>query len=80
MNLTLIFIFSVIGLVVAFDIYIIAKKGKSESVSAHIIRSGRKYPLVVLITGILLGHLFWSMKTEDIYKDIDCVKVEDAIN
>ena len=76
MNLTLIFIISIVIIVAVFDVWIIFKKGKSESVSAHIIRISKKLPLVTLLVGILLGHLFWSMKTDDIYKEIDCKKRE----
>jgi len=72
MNLT-VGILLVVGIFLAiYDVYIIFKKGKHESISAHIIRGSYKYPLVVLLFGILLGHLFWSMKTEDIYRNVEC--------
>lgn len=59
-----------------FDVYIIAKKGKQESISAYIIRGSKKYPLMVLLFGILLGHLFWSMNTADIYYNTECITTE----
>jgi hypothetical protein len=46
---------------ILFDIYIIIKKGAYYSISAVTIRGSKKYPLVVLCFGVLLGHLFWSM-------------------
>lgn len=68
-------IFIAIGLsalvlsVAIFDIYVIAKHGKQESISAYVIRGSKKYPLMVLIfglsLGIVFGHLFWSMDSED---------------
>lgn len=76
MNLTVSILIGVAVFLALFDIYIIAKKGKRESISAHIIRGSRKYPLAVLLFGILLGHLFWSMRTDDIYYDVKCSKVE----
>lgn len=72
MNLTTIFILGTIAAIAIFDVWIIAKKGKSESISAHIIRESKNYPLLVLLFGIVLGHLFWSMPTESIYKNVEC--------
>jgi hypothetical protein len=65
MNATLIFIAIIIILIVAFDFYIIIKKGKKESISAHIIRLSHEYPSIPFLLGFLCGHLFWSMKTSD---------------
>lgn len=48
-----------------YDVYIIFTKGKYNSISAVIIRGSKRYPLVVLAFGVLLGHLFWSMNTFD---------------
>lgn len=59
----------VILAIVIYDVYIILKKGKYESISAHIIRGSKKMPLIVfcagLLSGILLGHLLWSMDSFD---------------
>jgi hypothetical protein len=76
MNLTLLFIGVIVALIAIFDVYIIAKKGKNESISAHVIRGSKQYPLLVLILGVVLGHLFWPMATEDIYTDVKCEKVK----
>jgi len=75
MNTTALFMISIAVIMAVFDIYIIMKKGKSESISAHVIRGSKKYPLIVLLFGILLGHLFWSMPTESVYKDTECKQV-----
>ena len=73
MNLTIMIIIATAIFLVIFDVYIIAKKGKQESISAHIIRGSFKYPLVVLLFGMLLGHLFFNMTTEDIYYNTECI-------
>ena len=66
MNLTVIFMLSIILIVAIYDVWVIASKGKRESISAHIIRISKKMPLLTLLLGIVLGHLFWSMDTFDI--------------
>lgn len=76
MSITAIFISLIIMIVIIFDFIIIRRKGKPESVSAYFIRWGRQVPLIPLVIGILLGHFFWSMKTEDIYKDTICITEE----
>ena len=72
MNLTVAFLLSLVILITIFDVWIIAKKGKSESISAHIIRWTYKHkkPFYMGIAiGIVLGHLFWSMPTDSVYKN-----------
>lgn len=65
MNLTALFILLLVVAITIFDVWIIWKKGKYESISAHIIRGSKKYPLLTLILGVVLGHLFWSMDSFD---------------
>jgi hypothetical protein len=65
MNITIIFISVVLFAIIFFDVYIIAKKGKKESISAHIIRMSHDYPSIPFLLGMVCGHLFWSMKTSD---------------
>ena len=75
MNLTVIFMITM-GLIIGlFDVWVILKKGKQESISAHVIRGSKKYPLVVLLFGILLGHLFWNMPTESV-DHVKCKPIE----
>ena len=78
MNLTLAFIIFLVVIITVFDVWVIAKKGKQESISAHIIRMSYKYPLLVLLLGIVLGHLFWSMRTDDIYYNIKCKEIQES--
>ena len=65
MNLTILFIIGVILIIGAFDVWVILKEGKFESISAHIIRLSKKMPLLVLVLGVVIGHLFWSMDSFD---------------
>lgn len=74
MTISQIFLVVLVVIVAVFDVWIIKKKGKTASLSAEIIRISKAMPLVTLLFGILLGHLFWSMRTDDIYADIECTK------
>ena len=65
MNLTVIFMIATVLIIAIFDIWVIFAKGKRESISAWIIRESKNYPLLVLLLGVVLGHLFWSMNTFD---------------
>lgn len=76
MSPTVLFLIIIAIIMISFDAWIIWKKGKGESISAYVIRGSKKYPLIVLLFGMLLGHLFWSMKTDDVYTNVDCIEVE----
>lgn len=76
MNLTILIMLITAVFLIVVDIWLIRTRGKQESISAHVIRGSRKMPLLVLAFGILLGHLFWSMKTEDIYYNTKCITEE----
>jgi hypothetical protein len=65
MNLTMLFIAILVVSIVVFDVYVIAAKGKKESISAHIIRLSRAHPSIPFLLGFVCGHLFWSMNTSD---------------
>jgi hypothetical protein len=65
MNLTVLFMLVIILSVTIFDVFIIYKKGKYESISAHIIRAAKKYPSIPFLIGFVCGHLFWSMSDQD---------------
>lgn len=67
MNLTVIFIISLVVIVAIFDVYIINKKGKSESISAHLIRASHNHPSIPFLIGFVAGHLFWRMSDASVY-------------
>jgi len=75
MDITVILIIATCLIWAVYDVWTIVKRGKKTSISAYIIRGSYRYPFVVLLLGMLLGHLFWSMRTGDIYPDVECVKV-----
>jgi hypothetical protein len=65
MSVTFLFIIFIVAAIAVFDVFIIIKKGKYESISAYIIRSSHKYPSIPFLIGFVCGHLFWSMNTID---------------
>jgi Flp pilus assembly protein protease CpaA len=67
MNITLVFIVVTVITVAVFDVWVMLKKGKSESVSAHLIRASHKYPSIPFIFGFIAGHLFWRMREVDVF-------------
>jgi L-lactate permease len=70
MNLTVAFIIFLVVIIAIFDVYIIAKKGKQESISAHIIRISHKYPSIPFLIGFTAGHLFWRMYDVAVYGEV----------
>lgn len=78
MNLTIAVLAGTAIFLTAFDIYIIKKKGKPESISAHVIRFVYKHKkgfLTGLICGFIAGHLGWNMKSSDIYPNTECKEI-----
>lgn len=65
MSITLLFIVLLVAAIAIFDVWVIAKKGKQESISAYIIRWSHKYPSIPFLIGFVAGHLFWSMSDKD---------------
>ena len=53
------FLLSVILLVGALDIYLIARG--EVSVSEYISESARQYPMIAVLAGMLVAHLFWPV-------------------
>ena len=55
--------------IIAWDLYVMNKRTKYDTISAWIIRAGKKYPAFTLVFGFTFGflgdHLFWSMDTFD---------------
>jgi hypothetical protein len=46
-------------LVAAFDCYMGLRYGADQTVSAVLQDWGGRFPVLVLIIGLILGHLFW---------------------
>jgi hypothetical protein len=66
-KITPIFILIIVVSSIAFDFFIIGQQGKTESISATIIRWAYDYPSIPFVVGFLCGHLFWKMKDKDVY-------------
>jgi len=67
MTKTVVFVFILVTAVFLFDVFIIAKMGSQESISAYIIRWSHEYPSIPFLMGYLAGHLFWRMKDNSVY-------------
>lgn len=67
MKVTPVFTILLVVAVAVFDIFIINTQGKTESISAYIIRWSHEYPSIPFLVGFTCGHLFWRMKKEDIW-------------
>lgn len=64
--------------ILGFDVFAIAKGGTEASISSLIITFAYDFPLftftIGFISGILVGHLFWRMKTNKDTRKIDGVE------
>lgn len=63
--ITVIFIIFLVAAIAVFDVWVIIKKGKQESISAYIIRWSKQYPSIPFLLGYVMGHLTWSMADKD---------------
>ena len=65
----------IVILILAYDVVAINKGGTEASISSLIITSAYKMPFMVymigLFNGILIGHLFWRMKSNKDTVSID---------
>lgn len=72
---TIILIPVLITLILAYDFVAVVKGGSEASISSLIIRYSYKMPFFVymvgLFNGILVGHLFWRMRSNEDTKEID---------
>lgn len=65
----------IIIVILGYDVFAIAKGGTEASISSLLINAAYKMPFMVymigLFNGILVGHLFWRMKSNKDTKEID---------
>ena len=71
MNITIIFMTGLIAAIAVFDVWVIANKGKQESISAHLIRLSHKHPSIPFLIGFVAGHIWWRMAEVDVYPAIE---------
>ena len=64
-----------IALVLVYDVIAIFKGGTEASISSIIITMAYEFPLLPYLggffTGLLAGHFFWRMRTNEDTKEID---------
>jgi hypothetical protein len=61
-KLTLIITVVSVALLLIYDAIAIYFGGTEASISSLVITASYKQPLIPLLVGILIGHLFWRMK------------------
>jgi membrane protein implicated in regulation of membrane protease activity len=64
-----------IAAILGYDVYAIMTGGTDASISALIIKSSYEMPFMTFsigfFMGVLVGHLFWRMRSNDMTKEID---------
>jgi len=62
-------------LILAYDVYAILVGGTEASISSLIITASYKMPfmtfMIGFLNGVLVGHLFWRMRSNKDTKEID---------
>lgn len=60
-NITRWFIFATVIIALGFDLWVMFMGGTGTTISHELINWPYKYPIMGLLVGIVLGHLFWRM-------------------
>ena len=55
------FIFASVIIVLGFDLWVMFMGGTGTTISHELINWPYKYPIMGVLVGIVLGHLFWRM-------------------
>lgn len=64
MNITSIVIYSLIGIGLIYDAFALSKSYES-TISWTLYSGAKKWPIIPLLFGITLGHLFWAVTGPD---------------
>lgn len=59
-TITVIFCISMGAIAIGYDVLADREGGVTATISRVVWNSAHEYPLIPLLVGILLGHLFWS--------------------
>lgn len=59
MNLTLSVVLGFSLILIAYDIWVIIKRGVDQSISWQMYQIAKAYPVIPFALGVLMGHLFW---------------------
>lgn len=57
-------IFVVVGFI-GVDVFAMATEGVDATFSRYVLGVAERYPVIPLITGVVLGHLFWPQEKSD---------------
>jgi len=52
----------IVFIVFLFDLFSVAARDELATVSAVVLEVSRKHPMVPLLFGVLMGHLFWPQR------------------
>ena len=59
------FILLVIGVVATYDLYALSQGGGSATISSVIISVSKDFLIIPFLFGVLVGHLFWRMDSNE---------------
>ncbi len=60
----------------AYEVYTLANRHEGDTISESIWRATTKRPLIPLLFGLLMGHLFWQRADSDTTVNIEKVEVK----
>ena len=46
-------------LVIVYDIWTLAKRGHSTTISFNLLYFAKRYPIIAFAFGVVVGHLWW---------------------
>lgn len=59
-SLTVKFIVLVVAIVTVYDVWTLARRGYTTTISWVIYKSSTKWPVIAFVSGFLCGHLFFG--------------------
>lgn len=59
MTRTLAYVLTVVAVSIVFDAIMYAREGWTGTISYLVLTRSRRYPIIALAVGVLIGHLFW---------------------
>ena len=59
--ITRIGIWSMVGIAVSWDVFVIAHGEYDATISVIMYESAKKHPIIPFTIGVVLGHMFWQI-------------------
>lgn len=66
-NATKIFVFISAAVITLFDLFMVFLK--KETISSYLYTTSLDFPVIPLVIGILVGHVFWPVKINRVNKN-----------